>query len=388
MGVAALALGLATVTATALVPGLQSLVGPEETGGVDLAHRVAEATVLWGGASPYGNGPAGGNAVYPPASYVLLGPLLLVPYGLLKWLWAGSIVLLLGGLGWGATRVAEVTRPEQLALVGLLPASIAGVAYGTQNGQIHVHVVAALLGGMALLLRSRPDARSDLLGSLLLLAALIKPTVAGPATLLLLARRDRWRVLARVGVAYLALTAVGCALAGGGMGVLSDWLFRAQGGADYGAGGSYGNAHAWSAMVGLTDLNAATTVVILVGFLTFALGRSAGHAIDGTRWAGVALAALVARVAVYHQGYDDTLLIALQFGLLAIVARRGVRSLAGGVLAALVLVQLPGRGWVGLGGAMPNPLEVARVVVWAAGAALCTKALADSGTLGSEEAGG
>lgn len=365
---------------SSLGPALAALVGSPETGGVDLANRIAETQRLWSGASPYGHGGVGGNAVYPPASYVMLGPLAWIPSGLAKWLWAGSSLLLLAVLGWGAVHVAEVRTPESVALVALLPSSIAGVSYGIQNGQLHVHVVAALVGAAWLLLRSAPTAKTDVLGGMLLLLALVKPTVSGPFVLLLLARRDRLRVCAGVVVGYGLLTVLGGLLAGAGPGLISEWLFRAQGGANYGAGGSYGNLHAWTAMVGLSGADALATTALLVGFAGFAFTRMAGSAVDGLAWSGLALATLMARVSVYHQDYDDALLIGLQLGLLARVARSRSRG-ALVVLALLVVTQLPGREWLDLGGDLPSVLEVVRLSVWAAGAGLCLMTLRAPGML-------
>jgi len=378
VAVALLALSLAAVALNALVPAFGALVGPPETGGIDLQSRAAEVSRLWSGQSPYGLGNASSSAVYPPASYVMLTPLAWLPYEILKWLWAGSAVGCLLWLGWLAGRVAGARGPEQVALAGFVPASIAGVAYGVQNGQLHVHVVAALVGAALLLLRSRPSLRSDLLGGVLLLFALVKPTVAGPFCLLLLARRDRVPVLVGLTAAYCVLTAVGGLVTGEGLQILTDWLHRARGGASFGAGGSYGNVHAWSAMLGLSRFDPVATVIVVAGVVGFAFSGRAARAVDGERWGALAVVALGARVAVYHQDYDDTLLIGVQLALLARWGR-GRSLTVVWVLGALVLVQLGPREWLNLGGAAPSLLEWARLGVWAVALAMCVQAGGSSG---------
>ena len=365
---------LAVAVLSSVGPALVALVGAAETGGVDLANRIAETQRLWSGESPYEHGGVGGDAVYPPASYVMLRPLTWCSAALAKWLWAGSSLCLLVALGWAAVKVSNTRTPEAMLLVALVPSSIAGVAYGIQNGQMHIHVVAALAASAWLLLRSKPTGTTDLLGGGLLLLALVKPTVSGPFLLLLLARRDRLRVFACVVVGYVLVTVLGVVLSEAGPGLISQWLFRAHGGARYGSGGSYGNLHAWSAMAGFSALDALATIAFLAVFLGFTLTRTAGNAVDGLAWSGLALSSLVARLAVYHQDYDDALLIGVQLGLFAHLAKSRSRF-AIGALILLVLSQLPGRELLHLGGELPSVLEVVRVSIWVACAGLCLRTL-------------
>jgi hypothetical protein len=371
------AIAVAAVTAHSLLPALASLVGPPETGGVDLQDRAAEVALLWGGETPYPR--RGGNSVYPPASYVMLWPLTWVGYGALKVVWAVTSVAALGVLGALTARVGG-GPPERRALFALMPASIAGVGYGIQNGQLHIHVMAALVGAAALLLRRSPTLPGDALGGLLLLLALIKPTVAGPFALILLLRRDRLGVLVGVVLAYVALTGVAMVLSGEGVSLIPQWLFRAETGARFGAGGSYGNLHAWSPRLGLSRYDGLASVLMVCGLLWVLAGAPIAAARGARGWCAVGLAALVARIAVYHQDYDDTLLIGLQLGLLALAVgpvgpgagAAGARRpwLAAAALAALVVVQLPGREHLLLGGG-GSALEIVRLLVWGAAGALC-----------------
>lgn len=350
-----LGLALLVWTLREVGAGLASLVGPREAGGVDLWARWEEARLLWSRESPYITDPDRSWGAYPPASLVLLGVVAWIPEVALPWAWVVSATAVLLGLGVAAWRLAGAPGSAGLLLLAG-PASVAGVAYGLQNGQLHVHVAGLLVATVLLLGRGNTWA-----AALAFLFALVKPTMAAPLFYLFLARRERWGAAAGIVAAYLVLTAVGVALVGQ-EGLLEIWFSRARQGASFGSGGSYGNVHAWSVMLGLDRFDVLWTLLALGAGLLYAVGGSA----DGERgprlWAAAGLLALLARVATYHQDYDDTLLIPVGLALLAVGS--GGRRAAFWAAGALVLVHLPGREHLWLGAPHPSPLEVARVLVW------------------------
>ena len=359
------ALLLAAIATTTLLPAVGFLVGADpRAGGVDLQSRQHEVSLLLDGVAPGSTGRTA--AVYPPASYVLLGPIAVVAYDTLKWIWA---LTALGLLAWLGSALARRGHEVLIPLAFAAPFAFHGVAYGIQNGQLHVHATAAVAFGILLLVQRDGSLRTDLLGAALLQFALVKPTVAAPFVLLLLTLPGRRRPLVLVVVGYLLATGIGLALIGDGLQPLAKWLEQAQLGVEYGAGGSYGNLHSLSEWLGWQRANATLSMIAVGGLGLWALSLPADDDPDRL-WMRLGLVAVFARLFAYHQDYDDALLI-LTLGGLLVVARRGrwvtpARWLA----AAILVVQLPPRGWLDLGSGSPGWLGSLRVALWLAAAAL------------------
>lgn len=104
-------------------------------------------------------------------------------------------------------RASGATSRLERALVALMLLSMnaAGVTVG--NGQVILHVLPVLLTGV-LLLRAAPNARNDLLGSSLMVLALVKPSIAAPFLWPAIFGPSRVRLapLLPIGAAYLGLT--------------------------------------------------------------------------------------------------------------------------------------------------------------------------------------
>lgn len=348
---------LAVIATVALVPAVGALVGADPRGGgVDLQTRLFEIELLWGGVSPFSDGRTA--TVYPPATYVVLGPLGLFPYAVTKWLWAISGLALLAWLGSALAR----RGPDGWAPVAfVLPFAISGVAYGFQNGQLHVHTTAAVAVGLLLLVQRHGSWGTDLTGAALVLVGLVKPTLAAPFVALLLVLPGRRRPLVLVVAGYLALTGIGLLLAGDGLRPLAFWLSDARYATQFGAPGSYGNVHAWTEWLGLERGNTVVSLAILGGVVLGALAGTADDDADRL-WIRLGLLAVVARVFAYHQDYDDALLILTLGGLLT-RGRQGSR-LALGLVVAITLAHLPDRSWLRLDQTGPSVLAATRTALW------------------------
>ncbi len=362
---------LGAFAALALVPAVGSLVGADpQVGGVDLQSRLHEVQLMWSRTSPYSDRSTA--SVYPPATYVLLGPIALMSYSTLKWAWAISALVLLAWLGGALGRQG----PRELAPVAwVLPFAFSGVAYGLQNGQLHVHATTAALLGSLLLIQRQGTRRTDLGGAALLLLGLVKPTVTGPFVLLLLALPGRRRPLLLVVVGYVVATGLGLLLIGEGVQPLVVWFSDASVAVSYGAPGSYGNLHAWSEWLGLDRANTALSLVALGGLGVWALSLKPDDDLDGL-WIRLGIVAVFARMFTYHQDYDDALLLVTLGGLLTVCRRRPgtVAHAALALILAMGVLHLPGREWLGLDEPGPGVLGALRVLAWTAAAALLWRA--------------
>ena len=353
---------LAVLAGFALVPAFAELIAD---GGDDLAARVDESRQLWGRISPWGRGPTA--AVYPPATYVLHGPLSFFSERTVAWMWGVSALLLVAWLGSALARQAQ----EAVAPVAFAAAfAIHGVAHGLAAGQLHVHTTAAAVLACLLLIQRHGSWGTDALGALLMICALAKPTLAAPFVLLLLPGRRRPLLLVVGG--YVALTGVGLALVGEGLRPLVLWLDVAREGVEFGAQGSYANVHALTQWLGLDRANTVLSVALLGGLLAWALSLPDDDDLDRT-WVRLGLVAVFARVFAYHQSYDDALLILTLGGLVTAARVRSARP-ALAVFGAIVVAQLAPPSLLGLESPTPGVLPVMRLALWLAAAWLLWRA--------------
>ncbi len=358
---------LAVFAALALWPALGALVGQDpRAGGVDLQSRLREVQLIWSHSSPYLDMQSA--SVYPPATYIALGPMGWMSYGALKWVWALSALL---GLGWLGVSLGRQGPPALMPVAWVLPFAVSGVAYGLQNGQLHVHVTVAVLFGSLLLIQREGRWGTDLLGAVLLLFALAKPTLAAPFVVLLAALPGRRRPLLLVLGGYLLATAAGLLLIGDGLQPLAHWFVDARGSVAFGSSGSYGNLHALTEWLGLQHANTVSSVSALGLLLVWGLALPADGDVDRL-WLRLGLVAVFARIFAYHQDYDDAVLVLTLGGLLT-VCRRGSRTegrVALGLVATMAGLHLLPRDALGLDQPGPGWLGTLRVGAWLLAAAL------------------
>jgi hypothetical protein len=141
------------------------LFGLGARGGVDLIMRQGEVQAWFKGDPVYG---AIWTAVYPPASYAILWPL----------------------IGW----------------LGPAKARWLYAAAAIGNGQITVFVLPFLLGALHLFCRGRCSFVKDLTGSVLVALALVKPSLAAPFLWVVLFVPGRLRPALLTACAYVGIT--------------------------------------------------------------------------------------------------------------------------------------------------------------------------------------
>ncbi len=312
--------------------GFSRLLGEQApTGAIDLKLRYMEVHSWFAGRAVYKELEV---SVYPPASYAILWPFL--GWSTLtstRWLWAATTV---AALGWFAYLIVRESCADTLLegiFVGLLPFSMYATSVTIGNGQLIVHLLPALVAGLALLHGRRRGWREDLLAEGLILMALVSPTLSAPFFwIVVFVPNTLWpAVLVSLGYGTLTLLAVSFQWAGL-VSLLQDWSDRAVRGAFSGSvHGGYANLHSWLAALGLRTWDCPASLLALA-----ALGVWTYRHRHGDLWFLLGVAALVSRLWAYHRLYDD-LLILLPMITLFRIAKQSPSADGGGVVAGALL---------------------------------------------------
>jgi hypothetical protein len=274
--------------------------GPQ--GARDLAMRHWEVGRWFAGGAA--DGPLAPK-IYPPASYAILWPFVgWLDLAAARWLWAAT---LLAALAWLTAIVVRESgaesRLERAFLVAWVPAMYA-TTVTVGNGQLGLHVLAAVLSSILVGRRGRGAWTSDLAAALLFTLALVKPSLAAPFFWVLLTGRGGARRGALVVAAYAGLTALAVSVRPEGMlGLLRSWLSISREtalGARYG----YMNLHEWMSAAGAGEWIPYGSLLALL-----LLGAWVRRHRGGPVWLALGVAAIVARTWTYHALYDDLLLL-------------------------------------------------------------------------------
>jgi len=311
------------------------------------------------------------GSAYPPASFVLLWPLLgwLDLQGT-RWLWAATTI---AALAWLAVLLARQARadsgPERVAWM-LLPLAAYATSATIGNGQLGIHVLAPLLGGLVML-RERPASwTTDLAAAAMVIFALVKPSISAPFFWIVLLCLARIRPAALVVGGYAALTALAVLLNSGGQVDTAPILQRsvesgveglAVGSAEL--GGGFATINDPLTALGLERWNAVASLVVLalLGLWLFRHRRA-------DPWLLLGVTALVARFWAYHRLHDDVLIFVplVTLGRLAREDDGSVRSVsARALLVVLWLSTLVPAGLLFAPWPWDLAFEVAQAAIWA-----------------------
>jgi len=329
-------------------------------GAIDLKLRYIEVHRWFAGVPVYEELRA---AVYPPASYAILWPFLdWLSIHAARGLWAVTSILALAWLTRSVLAASGATTKLERTLVALLPASMNATGATIANGQLILHVLPVLVAALVLLRsEGRPRWGVDALGAFLFMLTLVKPNVSAPFlwAFLFIPGRLRPSALAIGGYVLLTLLAVSFQPADWHM-LLTAWTHRSG---DLIVSWGYGNLQTWFGTIGLpgVGLAASLTAVVALGFWTYR------HR-DSDLWVVLGVAALTARLALYHMLYDDLLILVPMVALFRISKRTPAES-GRGIVAGLLLavttaaMLVPGR----LGGdtsPVRSVLTVGHALVW------------------------
>jgi hypothetical protein len=332
-------------------------------GAVDLQLRHGEVRHWFAGRPIYSEI---GSAVYPPASYVILWPLLgwlaVTPA---RWLWAVTTVAALGWLVYLVIRESGANTRLERVFVALIPLSMYATGATIGNGQLSVHLLPTLVAGLSMPHQGQCGWRKDFIAAALVLVALVKPSVSAPFfwVVLFVPGRLRPAILVVLGYILLTLLAAGFQEASV-LSLIGDWLGRAQAGVEWGAvNGGAGNLHSWLSAVRLPAWNLPSSLLV-----SSALGVWVYCHRHVDLWLLLGVTALVARFWTYHGWYDD-LLILLPIVSLFRIAKRGGSAdrdaVVAGALMAITLLAMLAPGGLYLFPQPWNTLYVAgQIIVW------------------------
>jgi Glycosyltransferase family 87 len=300
------------------------------TGAVDLKilHRLVHE--WFAGRPVYRELP---NAVHPPATYVLLWPMLgWLDVAPARWLWAVTTGVALTALVYVVVRESRADSSLERAFVALIPCSIYATGAAIGNGQLIVHLLPMMLVGLLMLHRRRRERQPHLLASALILATLVKPTISVPFLwLVLFVPRFPGPVLL-VALGYCVLTLFAISFQDSTLtALLHDWHTRSSSVAVAAGQGNVANLHVWLGSLGLKEWILPTSLALLL-----ALGLWSYRHRHVDIWILMGVTAYVARLWTYHRWYDDALIL-LPMVTLFRIAKRGPSDNAGDVVAGVLL---------------------------------------------------
>lgn len=299
-------------------------------------------------------------ATYPPASYPLLWLVVgWLPFAALRWVWCGLFGLVLWRLStWCADEAGE-SRAGKLVL-SVLPLAIYPSGATIGNGQLGLFVLAALMAMTRYLGREVSSWRAAALVIVLLVAALVKPTLTAPFFWLVLFAPGGRPAALLAAVAYLGLTLFSAAWQSGNMiSLLGDWLALAkEAGADYYPTDMHGLAGAlgWQSCLEILSLGA----LLLLGVFL----RRHRHA---PLYLLAAICAIVARFWAHHAWYDDLIMLLPSVALWRLASTAATprqRTISGALFAPTLVSLLAPGGLYLLPGKWRDCYLVAQIIIW------------------------
>jgi hypothetical protein len=282
-------------------------------GAIDLNMRYREVQAWFSGQPVYRTI---GTAVYPPATYAILGIVFNgLPWPVVKALWFAGSLVSAGWLGALLARHSGAESRDERIFIGVMPFALYATGAAMGNGQLIVFVLPLVLCSLLMLARPTLTRRQLWFGSLFMVLSLVQPTIAAPFFWIVLFCSPRLRAAVIVVAGYVALTAVALlfqmdAMARAGstgtpVGLMQIWTRRAQGGSFHGSiTGGYGTIHDLAAEIGLRGWNWHVSLLLLVLLGAWILRQRRSDI-----WLLMGVAAIVARVWAYHRWYNDLLLI-------------------------------------------------------------------------------
>ena len=296
-------------------------------GAVDLLYRYDEVTGFVAGIPVYWEM---SDAVYPPASYLMMWPLIgWLPADAVRPVWALTTVACLGIL---IAQILYIVQPKLLSqkvFLSLLPLCTYATGAAIGNGQIVIHLLSCLLGSLILLRqvvqkqKNRSGLNSALIAFLMLLA-LVKPNVAAPFFWILVFKAPLSAAISVLGYGFLTVfSAFFQPEFDGPIHLFKAWLNMGMAGVYYGAtpyveyegGGSISSSVTAHSVVGFLNFDRLDFLEFSGWNQTVSLGALIILGIwtyyNRTRdvWVLASVAAIASKYWTYHGWYDDLILL-------------------------------------------------------------------------------
>jgi hypothetical protein len=335
--------------------GLKPVWSTSPIGAVDLKWRHGQVQRLFQeGESPISLFKSGG---YPPASYVILWPLLgWLEISSARLLWGlTSIAILLWFINFILKESGASTRLER-TFVSLIPLSVYATGATIGNGQLALHVLPLLVFAVLLIRRDRFSWIDDIIASVLLIFCLVKPNISIPFFWIILFSPSKIRLRPAILVifGYIALTSfaflqenktkVSIKIPENSSGInkikdtLADIVGAVESSGYWGVEYRYADLAAWLSSLNLNEL---ILPAILLVFLALGLWIYIYRNVDS--WILLGVVAITTRFWMYHRWYDD-LLIMIPLITLFRITKRGSffknNNLVSGGLLAITLLSL------------------------------------------------
>jgi hypothetical protein len=328
--------------------------------------RQQEVKAWFRGEPVYG---AVATAVYPPASYAILWPLVgWLGHTPARWLYAFTAAAAMAWLVPLLVRVSGANSRLERVMIGLIPLCVYATGATIGNGQIIVHIMPGLITGLLLLCRGSSGLAKDMLGSFLVAVALVKPSVTAPFLWLVLFVPGRLRPALLTACGYVGITALAISFQEsdllsliGAFSMGTERMLVSAEALKY----SHTNLQSWLPPLGLGEWIPATSLALFggLGVWTFLHRRC-------DVWLLTGVAALVARFWIFHGWYDDLLVVLPLITLFRDAKSGGSRKAdpwVAGVLFAATLLTLMAPGGLYLFPRPWNQVYVAgQTVVWLA----------------------
>ena len=283
-------------------------------GAVDLRNMHRWIGTWFSGASLFQTGHA---AVYPPASYVMLWPLLgWISFSTARWEWAVVSIVGLATIGWLAIRITGAETVREKIFVALLILSINGTGVAIGSGQFILIILPALMAAGLAIDKSDANLARDFAAGALLTWAMIKPSLALPFIWIFLFRKSHWRAVLITTVLYGVLTFASLAAQKDTLSAIIEGVFYRATNATALFPGTR-NIHALVVVLGRPEWMTISSVVMFV-----ALGLCIYYCRHADQWVLVGVTALVARMWTYHRIYDDGLIMLAELALWRIARMR------------------------------------------------------------------
>ncbi len=273
----------------------------------DLKLRYLEVQTWFAGLPVYG---AVDSADYPPGSYSILWLSLgWGPFTTARRLWAVVILAGLGYLAYVCVRAVKTETPSLRWFVALLPFCVYPTTAAIVQGQLTIHTLAPLVGGLLLLRQGSGRWWEDALAAGLFIAALVKPTISAPFFWLVLFMPGRLRPGMLVLLGYAALTLVAASFQEASLPELFQ-AWRAQE-SQIAMKDGHANLSKWLVLAGSKELIAPAALLALFGIGVWTWRR---RGVDF--WLLMGVVGLASRLWIHHRGQDDLLMLAPMIALL------------------------------------------------------------------------
>ncbi|MFH0945546.1 MAG: glycosyltransferase family 87 protein [Planctomycetota bacterium] len=290
-------------------------------GAIDLRMRWNEVSAWFAGTNIYAEGD---DAVYPPATYLMLWPLLGSPdLTAVRWCFCIFTLLVLWRLVVHVMRASGATSRMGRWLLALVMLAAYPVGATVGNGQTGLIVVLCLLAGLPLVAERNRSLGRDAWLTALFLVALVKPTMSAFFFWIVLFAAGNLRPSLLVCGGYALLTAVASLFQSvGPIDLVRAWVARGLAGSIHGARRGEGsirpaelsgdnslhitsvNLHSVLSYLRHVDLILPATLLVL-GLLGLWVWFHRKCPI----WILIGVTALVVRFGMYHGWYDDVVLL-------------------------------------------------------------------------------